>query len=123
MHCCIAPRRLFFSNLGYNSLSGSLPPSLGTSNNLQMLRVNNNLLSGQLSSDFGEHLNFTRTLGDQEFAIDLSMNSFCGLIPTGLGNITIASNDARVLLYVPFTGLSVCTVVVVDVCSACDVRA
>ena len=90
---CRACRR----DLGYNSFTGSVPPGFATSNNLRELRLNNNLLSGELPAAFGENLHFNSTNG--LYALDLSMNDFCGLLPTGLGNITVGAAVDGIVMY------------------------
>ncbi|KAI3446870.1 hypothetical protein Pfo_003535 [Paulownia fortunei] len=68
-------------NLGYNDITGDIPPSIGALTTLKALSFRNNELTGSLPE---EGLCMLRKLEE----LDLSRNSLSGVIPSCLSNLT-----------------------------------
>ena len=66
--------------LGFNQLSGSIPPELGSLSNLERLYLRVNQLSGSIPPELGGLSNLTR--------LDLSDNRLSGSIPPELGGLS-----------------------------------
>jgi Leucine-rich repeat (LRR) protein len=65
--------------LGYNQLSGSIPPQLGNLNKLAVLALQSNQLTGAIPATLGSLTQLTR--------LDLSFNSLFGSIPSKVADI------------------------------------
>jgi hypothetical protein len=67
-------------SLGYNQLSGSVPPELGNLANLGFLLLGDNQLSGNIPPELGDLANLQH--------LDLGYNQLSGSITPALGNLT-----------------------------------
>jgi hypothetical protein len=65
--------------LGYNKLTGSIPPQLGNLNKLAVLALQSNQLTGAIPATLGSLSQLTR--------LDLSFNSLFGSIPSKIADI------------------------------------
>ena len=67
-------------DLGYNQLTGSIPPEIGNLTNLTYLNLRSNQLTGSIPPDIGylTNLNF----------LYLGSNGLTGSIPSEIGNLT-----------------------------------
>lgn len=63
--------------LAANSLTGSIPPSLGNCTELRSLLLSSNMLQGDIPSSFGQLVNLE--------VLDLSRNFLSGIVPSELG--------------------------------------
>ena len=66
--------------LGVNQLTGSIPPELGTLDNLQQLNLMTNQLAGSIPPELGNLVNL--------FSLILSSNQLTGSIPPELGDLS-----------------------------------
>jgi len=66
-------------NLGWNQLSGKMPPELGNLTNLISLTLNGNQLNGSIPAQLGNLINLTKLV--------LQINQLSGSIPPELGNL------------------------------------
>jgi len=71
---------LTYLNLGHNQLTGEIPPEIGNLTNLTSLRLTTNQLTGEIPSEIGNLTNL-------EF-LHLSQNELSGEIPSEIGNLT-----------------------------------
>ena len=90
--------------LGYEQLTGPIPPELGSLSNLRTLWLNDNQLTGPIPPELGNLSNLTELdLGDNQLTgpippelgnlsnlseLDLSSNQLTGPIPSELGNLS-----------------------------------
>ena len=75
-------------DLGYNQLTGSIPPEIGNLTNLTYLNLRSNQLTGSIPPEIGNLTNLTR--------LWLNDNQLTGPIPPEIGNLT---NLERLILY------------------------
>ncbi|CAL9115678.1 unnamed protein product [Musa textilis] len=67
-------------DLGYNLISGEIPPTVGNFVQLEYLDLSNNSITGEIPSSIGNLTNLVH--------LDLSSNNIIGHIPPNLGNLT-----------------------------------
>ena len=67
-------------DLGYNQLTGSIPPEIGNLTNLTYLNLRSNQLTGSIPPEIGNLTNLTR--------LWLNDNQLTGSIPPEIGNLT-----------------------------------
>jgi Leucine-rich repeat (LRR) protein/preprotein translocase subunit SecG len=75
---------MIYLDLAYNSLSGTIPESLGSMNYLQVLNLGHNRLTGNIPDSFGG----LKAIG----VLDLSHNSLQGFVPGSLGTLSFLSD-------------------------------
>ncbi|XP_060187153.1 receptor-like protein kinase BRI1-like 3 [Lycium barbarum] len=75
---------MIYLDLSYNSLSGTIPESLGSMSFLQVLNLGHNDFTGTIPSNFGG----LKIVG----VLDLSHNSLNGFIPPSLGGLSFLSD-------------------------------
>ena len=66
-------------NLGWNGLTGSIPPEIGNLTNLTELYLNENQLTGSIPSEIGNLTNL--------YGLSLRYNQLTGPIPSEIGNL------------------------------------
>ena len=69
-----------YLSLGWNNLTGSIPPEIGNLTNLTYLSLGWNNLTGSIPSEIGNLTNLTR--------LGLYINQLTGSIPSEIGNLT-----------------------------------
>lgn len=67
--------------LGYNQLTGSIPPQLGKLNKLAVLALQSNQLTGAIPATLGDLTQLAR--------LDLSFNSLFGSIPSKIAEVPL----------------------------------
>ena len=67
-------------DLGYNQLTGSIPPEIGNLTNLTYLNLRSNQLTGSIPPEIGNLTNLTE--------LWLKNNQLTGSIPPEIGNLT-----------------------------------
>ncbi|ESQ48682.1 hypothetical protein EUTSA_v10019932mg [Eutrema salsugineum] len=75
---------IIYLDLSYNAVSGSIPPSYGEMNYLQVLNLGHNLLTGTIPDSFGG----LKAIG----VLDLSHNDLQGFLPGSLGGLSFLSD-------------------------------
>ncbi|XP_031257544.1 receptor-like protein kinase BRI1-like 3 [Pistacia vera] len=75
---------MIYLDLSYNSLTGTIPESLGSLSYLQVLNLGHNNLTGNIPDSFGD----LKAIG----VLDLSHNNFQGRIPGSLGGLSFLSD-------------------------------
>ena len=78
---------LTYLNLGPNQLTGSIPPEIGNLTNLEGLRLNNNQFTGEIPPEIR---NLTNLID-----LYLSNNELTGSIPPEIGNLNLTRLNLR----------------------------
>ena len=91
--------------LGFNQLTGPIPPALGNLTNLDRLSLEDNQLTGSIPPALGNLAQLSQ--------LDLSHNLLTGSIPPALGNLT------SLIAMTLDPGISGCIALDVKYCSHC----